>query len=723
MRCFVPFCKNASENVSERDGQRISFHGFPSEVHRRAAWLRALGQQDSHLPDSAVVCSQHFLCDDIHETGGGLRQIEISAMPSTVQVCMICLDTDSKLFLMGKHKLQEAYEKLTGHRLCDLANLKQTLCVQCAHSLIKFNRFRDKSLRARALMMDLVEKHELITRQHVEMINRSKHQLKSNMVLTTLGPDHCDLHILEHPPEDKQAEKEESEHMFVVKTEETDDSMSVDEDTEVMYEDDENVDDFVPDPLKYESAPFQCTLCLEEFLLEHAYMQHVSMHLQNGDDDGEYDTSRVCEPRTAVSCSASRSSLLTENKAADPSTCTHAALAAATALSTSVATNGNKGHATEEADIFQKTNDDVTALSTSVATNDENKVHATEEADIFQKINDDGEFENQSSSKMSVNINTFKNCVVKLYDIFTNMKVVTKHDGPVTRTRITDMVCDSRDIASKDSSYRATSQNEVLPTEYIVPVTSSSTSLSNVINTLQCINSSQNSLHTEEGSFTCDICRKTCNRKSLLVKHIKTHSEVRGFTCKTCQYKCKYQYLLTRHMVTHTGIKPFSCDLCDSKCARNRDLVRHMRTHTGIKPFSCKLCDYKCAHNSHLVTHMRTHTGIKPFSCDLCDYKCARNSDLVPHMRTHSGIKPFSCKLCNHKFARNWNLVTHMRTHTGIKSFSCKLCNYKCARNDNLVMHMRTHSGIKPFSCKLCDYKSSLNSSLVKHMSTHTDII
>ncbi|XP_045783212.1 uncharacterized protein LOC123879509 isoform X2 [Maniola jurtina] len=314
MRCCVPFCKNTSDNVStsHEEGKAISFHGFPSEVNLRGAWLRALGKQDN-LPDSAVVCSQHFLNDEIYETDSGVRQISTGAIPSTVQVCMICLDTDTKLYLMSKHKLEEAYEKLTGHPLCDQGNLKQTLCIQCAQRLIDFSRFRDKSLRARALMMDLVEKHELITSQHIEMINCTKHQLKSNMVLTSLGPDHCDLHILEHLPEDNQTELVETSHILEVKPEGSDDSMSVDEDTAVMNEDGSNIYDFVQYPLEYEDAFFHCALCLEEFVHEHAYMQHMSMHLQNGDGNGECDTSQVCKPHTAVSSSCSHSSLISEN--------------------------------------------------------------------------------------------------------------------------------------------------------------------------------------------------------------------------------------------------------------------------------------------------------------------------------------------------------------------------------------------------------------------------
>nr|XP_034826546.1 uncharacterized protein LOC117984006 [Maniola hyperantus] len=307
MRCFVPFC-NSSDNVRTSE---ISFHGFPSEVHLRNAWLRTLGLQDSHLLDSAVVCSHHFLNDDIYETEGGLRKIVTGAIPSTVQVCMVCLDTDSKLFLMSKHKLEGAYEKLTGHPSCDQGNLKQALCVQCAQRLINFSRFRDKSLRARALMMDLVEKHEFVTGQHIKLINRTDHQLESNMVLTMLGPDNCDLHILEHLSEEKQTELEKTKYRVVVKMEESDDSVTVDEDTEKIFEGDNDGNDFIQDPLKYESDPLQCSLCLEDFVHEHEYMRHMNMHFQYGDGDGVCDTSQVCKPHTAVSSSPSR---ITENK-------------------------------------------------------------------------------------------------------------------------------------------------------------------------------------------------------------------------------------------------------------------------------------------------------------------------------------------------------------------------------------------------------------------------
>ncbi|XP_045783025.1 zinc finger protein 471-like isoform X2 [Maniola jurtina] len=727
MRCCVAFCKNTSDDVSPSERKGISFHGFPSDMRLRAAWLRALGKQDSHLPDSAVVCSQHFLADDIYETESGLKQIVTGAIPSNVQVCMICLDTDSKMFLMSKQKLGEAYKNLTGQPLCDQGNLRQTVCVQCAQRLINFNQFRDKSLRARALMMDLVEKHKLITRQHVKMINRTKYHLKSNFVVTMLGPDPCDLYIPEEPSEDKQTESEATEHRVVVKNENYD-SKSVDEEM-VANEDNNSVDNVndesfankeeyfiddsemleseltaeTQDPLKCESAPFQCTLCSEEFVCELAYMQHVSMHIQNS--DGDCGMSRVCKPHTAVSSSSSHSSLLTENRQAvqklndAPLRSTDSALTSDALLSAGIATSIENQAQLEDAGTVQKSKQ-VLKLSNSELTKKQ--------------------FHNQCADTSSkTNTNKLTNCVVKLYDVFkTHNRHVLIRDKKLVTNRTT----------AKDFNCQVVSENEDMrdAIEDIAPFTNKvEVNKLNVSKTLQseteCSKSDNctNNLLIEKKSFTCDLCGNMFKRKDNLVRHLKIHTDM-SFACKLCPYKANRKSNFNQHMRTHTGEKSFSCELCEYKAALKRHLVSHMRTHTGDKPFSCELCEYKTGSKYSLVLHMRTHTGKKSFSCELCEYKAALKHRLIRHMRTHTGEKPFSCELCKYKTSSKYNLVPHMRSHTGEKPYSCKFCKYKSSRSSDLVTHMRTHTGDKPYSCKFCKYKSSQSGDIITHMRTHT---
>ncbi|XP_052744863.1 uncharacterized protein LOC112054514 [Bicyclus anynana] len=340
MQCCVPFCANTSDNASTSEGTGITFHKLPSDKHLHAAWLRALGIQDHHLPDPAVVCSQHLLDKDFYKAES-VRHIHINAIPSTVQMCMICLHTDSKLSLMSKLKMEEAYKQLTGLSLCCGGSLQQTLCVLCAQRLINFSRFRDLSLRAHSLMTDLLEQRESITVQHMETLYYATIHLQCNLSQTTLRADHCDLYI-DHTDEEEQTAAEESVvgDVAVVKNEYSTDFTSNADDSKLVHKDndidmsnsvsddkysdmsikleprlvDEAIDALETEHMsrkeiciKTENVVFGCTLCFEDFVQENVYKEHMIMHLQNT----ACDASQVCEPRAAGSCC---DSLVLDNK-------------------------------------------------------------------------------------------------------------------------------------------------------------------------------------------------------------------------------------------------------------------------------------------------------------------------------------------------------------------------------------------------------------------------
>ncbi|XP_052745642.1 zinc finger protein 260-like isoform X2 [Bicyclus anynana] len=722
MRCCAPFCENTSDNVSTSERTGITFHAVPSEGNLRTAWLRALGTQDHHLPDPAVVCSQHFLDDDFCTTESCVRQIHSHAIPSTVQMCMICLDTGSKLSLMSKHKLEEAYEQLTGLSLCRRGNLKQTLCVLCAQRLINFSRFRDLSLRAHSLMTDLVEQHELNTIQHKELMNCTTAHLKCNLTQTTLGANHCDLYI-DHTDEEEQTAAEESVvgdvATVVVKKEGSSDSMSSADNLELPLEnhcvskkeytisiklEEEPLAEAVSEALhrgaatsctavakhevvtesciKSEIVTFGCTVCLQEFVEENEYYEHMSMHLQDAGGDAACDASQVCEPRAAVSRSGD--SLVLQNKsvykdaACDASQVCEPRAAVSRSGDSLVLQNktGSQRLSDEPPPAAGCALAVVAPLSARLAANDESKVQATEEAGAIltsQQILETniGELDNQSSqSGTKPNTDIYR---------FTNCQRVRTHTAA---KRYSCNLCHYI-TGRKGSLLRHTKT------------------------------------HTGEKPFSCEICNNKFAEKSHLLNHKMTHTGVKPFSCDLCDYKCTQKGHLLRHIKTHTGEKPFSCDTCNYKCAQKVDLLKHKMTHTGEKPFSCEICNYKCALKYTLLHHMKTHTGEKPFSCDTCNYKCVQKGYLLKHQMTHTGEKPFSCEICNYKCAQKCTLLQHIKTHTGEKPFSCEICNSKFAQKNTLLRHKMTHTGEKPFSCEICNYKFSLKGNLLKHMRTH----
>ncbi|XP_052745937.1 zinc finger protein 182 isoform X2 [Bicyclus anynana] len=704
MQCCVPFCVNTSDNASTSERIGITFHELPSEGNLRTAWLRALGTQDHHLPDPAVVCSQHFLDDDFCTTESCVRQIHSHAIPSIVQMCMICLDTGSKLSLMSKHKLEEAYEQLTGLSLCRRGNLKQTLCVLCAQRLINFSRFRDLSLRAHSLMTDLVEQHELNTIQLKELMNCTTAHLKCNLTQTTLGANHCDLYI-DHTDEEEQTAAEESVvgHVatVVVKKERSSDSMlSADnlaqEDHCVSKEEYDISIKIEEDPLaeavsdalhrkaatsctavakheieiKSESVTFGCTICFQEFVEEIAYYEHMIMHLQDAGGDAAYDASQVCKPRAAVSRSGD--SLVLQNKTGSQRLSDEPPPAAGCALSV------------------------VAPLSARLAANDESKVQATEGAGVIVKSEqfleiDICELDNRSSqsgTKIYTDINRSTNYVGQLYDIFKKPKLTVLHENPRVKTH------------TRANRFSCKMCNDKFPKK------------SKLLRHMKT--------HTDAKRYSCDVCNYKTGHKGNYDGHMKTHTGEKPFSCEICNYKFAHKHHLSDHMRTHTGEKPYSCELCDYKAAQKGNFVGHMKKHTGEKPFSCEICNYKFALKHHLSDHMKKHTGEKPFSCDTCNYKCTRKQRLLEHMKTHTGDMPYSCNTCDYKCTRKSVLLVHIRTHTGEKPFSCDKCNYKVAHKSNLLRHMKAHTGEKPYSCETCNYKCTQKSLLLIHNRTHT---
>lgn len=144
------------------------------------------------------------------------------------------------------------------------------------------------------------------------MINRTKHKLKDNFVTTTLGPDHCDLHILYN---DRQIEKSKNsvhrEEVNVTVRDKRSNGPELKDPKEVEKSiSDESimqalkqVDDELCKALQKTqaasscavtkhasrtkdrtkiniSSSITCVLCFEEFSSEREHLAHMTWHLQ-----------------------------------------------------------------------------------------------------------------------------------------------------------------------------------------------------------------------------------------------------------------------------------------------------------------------------------------------------------------------------------------------------------------------------------------------------------
>ncbi|XP_073412527.1 LOW QUALITY PROTEIN: uncharacterized protein [Dendrobates tinctorius] len=252
--------------------------------------------------------------------------------------------------------------------------------------------------------------------------------------------------------------------------------------------------------------------------------------------------------------------------------------------------------------------------------------------------------------------------------------------------------------------------NFVFPNE---PVVLHPTDLSDIVGHKSF--SLHETIHKNDGPFSCSECGKYFNRKSNLMEHMRIHTGTKPVFCFECG-KC---FSRKSRLRTRTRKKTFSCSEC-GKCFRDKSaIVDHQRTHTGERPFSCSECGKCFVQKSNLVKHQRTHTGEKPYLCSECGKCFSHRSGLVYHLTTHTGEKPFSCSQCGKCFVYKSDLVTHQRTHTGEKPFSCSQCGKRFSEKSSLVKHHITHTGEKPFSCSECGKCFSYKSAFVKHQKTH----
>ncbi|XP_052745482.1 zinc finger protein 436 isoform X6 [Bicyclus anynana] len=522
MRCCVPFCKNTADNVRTAGGtgkDEITFHGFPSEGPLRAAWLKALGKQDTHLPDSAVVCSQHFLSDDIRETEGGSKQIAPGAIPSTVLVCTMCLDSDSKQLLMSKYKLDVAYQQLVGLPLCALGSLKQTVCVQCAHRLTNVTRLRDDSLRTRSLMMDLLEKHEVITNRHIQIINREKNLLKSKLVIKSLGPDHFDLHIVENDV-DHQTKVHSAYDTTVVKTEDFDPT-AADGEVEVKNEyDDEFVVSHGQEPacegIKLETKMEDDSDSSNPHLVE-TYSIPWPVTTAPNEDDTDEDNSNALQSETGLKY---------DNK-----------------LHTELAVNSLRAHSENKlftCDVCKNVFKQKSLLVKHMKSHTEQKMFTCNFCQF--------KFTYRSNLVQHLRFHTGEkpySCNLCEYKFTTKCHLVRHMRTHTGEKPYSCNLCE----------YKFTTKYHLLR---------------------------HMRTHTGEKPYSCNLCEFKCSQKGNLTKHVmRYHNGEKPYSCNLCEFKFAQKCDLVRHMKTHTGEKPYSCKVCENKFAQKTHLMSHMRTHTA----------------------------------------------------------------------------------------------------------------------------------------------
>ncbi|XP_066564508.1 zinc finger E-box-binding homeobox 2 isoform X2 [Amia ocellicauda] len=76
----------------------------------------------------------------------------------------------------------------------------------------------------------------------------------------------------------------------------------------------------------------------------------------------------------------------------------------------------------------------------------------------------------------------------------------------------------------------------------------------------------------------------------------------------------------------------YACDICDKTFQKSSSLLRHKYEHTGKRPHQCKICKKAFKHKHHLIEHSRLHSGEKPYQCDKCGKRFSHSGSYSQHM-------------------------------------------------------------------------------------------
>ncbi|KAM4613735.1 zinc finger E-box-binding homeobox 2 [Polymixia lowei] len=81
----------------------------------------------------------------------------------------------------------------------------------------------------------------------------------------------------------------------------------------------------------------------------------------------------------------------------------------------------------------------------------------------------------------------------------------------------------------------------------------------------------------------------------------------------------------------------YACDICDKTFQKSSSLLRHKYEHTGKRPHECKICNKAFKHKHHLIEHSRLHSGEKPYQCDKCGKRFSHSGSYSQHMNHRYG--------------------------------------------------------------------------------------
>ncbi|CAH1408122.1 unnamed protein product [Nezara viridula] len=179
--------------------------------------------------------------------------------------------------------------------------------------------------------------------------------------------------------------------------------------------------------------------------------------------------------------------------------------------------------------------------------------------------------------------------------------------------------------------------------------------------------------HTKEHFVACPNCGHTFANKTKFADHCLTQKplEEHTFQCNYCLSLHPTERILRKHMGQH--IHHYKCPFCNMTCNKPSLLSKHIRhIHLDYKSFKCSSCSYQCRSKYDLKIHLMSHvTGFQSCLESGCDYTTSSQLAMKRHFeKKHVPGRqygPFACHICEKKVTRGAQLTKHLFKKHNIK--------------------------------------------------------
>ncbi|XP_034839085.1 zinc finger protein 83-like [Maniola hyperantus] len=734
MWCCLPFCENSRENLFSKTclrSQDITFHGFPTIGWQRSSWLASLDIEECHLPEDAVVCSQHFQNEDFL---CGTRILKNVAIPYTAQFCMICLDTGSKLYPFDKYRLAEAYNNVTGLSLHSMVSFQPKLCWECAQRLMNSNKFRDKCARAHNLLVQVLANHGMVTTQNVKTINRVQNHLASNISKKIFETNHCDLHIINEEDKENDFHNVPIENIVV----------SV-EKTEIKLENEYNKEDILT--CDFDSDGYSNDdIDLAELLKENSDKQNIDKeNRKNLDTDARKTLETIKIDKQNID-DFINNDVFTEVEFSNGDYNSDKKVSNSKSKK-----NGkviSKCKVSKEVSLKNKIVKKKKRVKSEIKGRPGRKPGFKEELKLF-KVTELAHEEQLAEILKRKETSNFKNSPYKCttcYKGFCDTSAYNRHMDKHTN-KFGQFACPVCGLHTKNT-YRVNKHlNNTHAARYNCTVCT-------------FITRSRNSAKAHERwhdgkKYKCPHCEEEFIKSTSYMSHVRI-KHPSDFVCT----QCGFSFIGERGLRMHMNMKHRfdaaenpegpTCEECNIRFASEMAYHQHMKvspkhatadtfklnypvrkicrrnqprpTKPGLKrepvptpktmgPVDCEQCGVKLKGSRSYAMHFKKYHPDKNrtkfpkarIMCEQCGKIFTCMAHLRYHMPIHADTKQFKCDTCDKRFAFKANLMNHIVIHdTSRPRFECTVCGKNFSNQQNRWRHMFLHKGIK-FKCEICD--------------------